>query len=251
MTTVKHPKFLASLRTLLLWILKCGPVHRIVAQIISRLSTTFHSLSVLVLRRDWERRPPTSQNKDSVLKNTKVKPDNDLDHPSIPGGENKPLHTPLPFIVEPNGEIVSLENISYSLYANSDHIRDANRSTQSLHSSIRSHKSAVSSRPLSPSWEKPSRSPSPSIHPRNSASWAFGIDSPPRTAWPSISLPTRTLSQPPDIDFTDIDITPPIPGTLLADPATSDNGLPVYLKQQLITPVMPEATQRYHRRPRM
>jgi len=268
MTTVKPPNFLASLRTLLLWILKCGPVHRIVAWIILRLSTTCHSLSVF-LRRNRKRRPPTSQNEDSVLKNTKVKPNNDLDHPSTPGGGDKPLHTPLPFIVEPNGEIVSLDNVSYSLslYPNSGHIRDANRSAQSLHASIKSHKSAVSNRIASRSRETlatRSRSPSPSptqlsTYSRNSASSTFGIDSPPRSTSPSMRLepiterplpeqlrpPSRRDSRPPGID-----IISPI-GTRLVVPTTSDDVPPVYFNQRLIAPVMPEATQRYNRRPRM
>ena len=56
-------------------------------------------------------------------------------------------------------------------------------------------------------------------------------------------LPSRNLSQPPDI------ISPV--GTRLAVPTTSDEAPPVYFNQPLVAPVMPEATQRYDRRRRM
>ena len=278
MTSVKHPAFLAPLRNLLIWILKYVPIHRTLAWILVRLSATSLSLSAF-LRRNWRRRPPTSQNEDSGLKHTK----GDLDHPE---GEDKLLHTSPPFTVEPNGEIVSLDNVSYSvsLYPNSGYIRNANRSAQSLHASIKSHKGAVSDRIASRSREtfaSKSRSPSPSptqnsIHSRSShlpysfqlstmggspASSTFGVDSPAsvRSTSPSIPLepigkpplpeqtrlPTRTFSQPPDID-----IISPI-GTRLAVPTTPNDVPPVYFNQPLITPVMPEATQRYDRRPRM
>jgi len=278
MTTVKHPTFLAPLRNLLIWILKYVPIHRTLAWILVRLSATYRSLSAF-FGRNWRRRPPTSQNEDSGLKNTK----GDLDHPE---GEDKLLHTSPPFTVEPNGEIVSLDNVSYSvsLYPNSGYIRNANRSAQSLHASIKSHKGAVSNRIASQSREtfaSKSRSPSPSptqnsIHSRSShppylfqlstvggspASSTFGVDSPAsvRSTSPSeplepigkpplpeqTRLPTRTFSQPPDID-----IISPI-GTRLAVPTTPNDVPPVYFNQPLITPVMPEATQRYERRPRM
>ena len=274
----RQTTFLAPLRNLLIWILKYLPIHRTLAWILVRLSATYPSLSAS-LRRNWRRRPPTSQNEDSGLKNTK----GGLDRPE---GEDKLLHTSPPFTVKPNGEIVSLDNVSYSvsLYPNSGYIRNANRSAQSLHASIKSHKGAVSDRMASRSREtfaSKSRSPSPSptqnsIHSRGShppysfqlstmggspASSTFGVDSPAsvRSTSPSIPLepigkpplpeqtrlPSRTFSQPPNID-----IISPI-GIHLSVPTTPNDVPPVYFNQPLITPIMPEATQRYERRPRM
>lgn len=282
MTSTKHPSYLASLRTLLIWILKYVPIHRTLAWILVGLSARCQPLWTFLCR-NRGRRPTTSQDEDTPSKNTKVKSNNDLDHQATLEGEDKLLRTSLPFTIEPNGKIVSLDNVSHSLslYPNSGYIRNANRSAQSLHASIKSHKGTVSNRIGSRSretftFQSRNPSPSPTNHSRNPhppyssqlssmggspASSTFGVDSSAsaRSASPSIPpepirerplpeqtrLPSRTFSQPPDIDI----ITPI--GTRLAVP-TSPNGVPpVYFNQPLITPVMPEATQRYDRRPRM
>lgn len=87
----------------------------------------------------------------------------------------------------------------------------------------------------------------------SAASSTFRVDSPAGRASPTnpplpeqLRLPHRALSKPPDTDI----VSPPFE-MLLAVPDTSDDVPPVYFNQRLITPVMPEATQRYDRRPRI
>jgi len=280
MTTAKLPKLLTSLRTLLIWLLKIGPFNRTLSRVIGRLSAICQSLPVFLGCRG--RRPPSaSQDEDPASANTKIKSNDVVGPHATPGERAGFLHTPLPFTVEPSGEIVSLDNVAYSvsLYPNSGLIHDANRSAQSLHASIRSHRAAVDRSRSRETFASNNRSPSPSptrssfhsqgqgLHSYPSsimggspASSTFGVDTQPRPSPPSVQdqesiampplsehirLPIRTLSQPPDID-----IISPF-GTRIVIPNASSPVTPASFNQRLITPVMPEATQRYTRRPRM
>jgi len=269
-------KFLTLLRTLFIWLLKLGPFNRTLARVIRRLCAICQSLPVFL--GSWGRRPPSaSQDDDSASTTTKIKSIDIIGPHAIPGEQAGFLHTSLPFTVEPSGEIVALENVAYSmsLYPNSGRIHDPNRSAQSLHASINSHTAAVDRSRSRETFVSNNRSASPSptqssiqsqnLHPYSfpmgdsPVSLTLGVDTQPGPPPPSVQdqefiamqplsehirHPSRTFSQPPDID-----ILSPI-GTRIVQ-IIPDSSRPAVFNRKFIIPVMPEATQRYDRRPRM
>ncbi|KDR80111.1 hypothetical protein GALMADRAFT_136654 [Galerina marginata CBS 339.88] len=271
-TASQLPRLLAQIRLYLRQILKGGVHTKALTQLLRRLVFWWS-----FLRSRWKtwRKPPERIEKppssDAVDLGRGLEPHEELEERVI---HPDPTHAAGHYTINSNGEVVSLDNVAPSLYPYSGTgIRDASRSSQNLHVSRSAHNLAITTRiasrssqhiggseyansmysvseaddpeqndpititvePTSPKSPTPDRKYSASLpqFPHHHAEYSQHRSSSPIIRQPEVSSPR-------EIEVASINI-----------PTRPASASPIYLENPRITPVMPEASERYINRPRI
>ncbi|KAJ3516742.1 hypothetical protein NLJ89_g929 [Agrocybe chaxingu] len=246
-------QLLLLLRKLVAAIFKANPVPRALTAFLRRIAFWWS-----IVRKRWrgllglqgERRPPPPGGPKRGRRSTVV------DAASKEKQEGAAPSDPFPYTLVKEGEAVAVADAAYSLYPYADGIRNSSRSSQSLQAARSSHNLTIMSRNASRSSQHFGSDWSRSIHSEDEG-YTFDVEPTPTAAHtpkpnPRSPVPRRQWSTSlPELEKLKSGVGIPMRQLTSGTPdIESESPTPArYLEIERISPVMPEAAQRYENRP--